>query len=109
MRFTEAVGLPKTDDEGCRTLARFSGFQWLGAFLRLGLERREVPVDHWTAQGSDEDGDWAAVSCVCGGEARVPLAVYPTHCECERWFFYDGTDVWSLLGPVRQQNRSAAA
>lgn len=92
------AGLRKTDADGNRVPAKLSGFQWLGVLFRAGVPRRVIGRQHWVAQ-SRLDGDCAVVSCPCGEAAAVPLARSPTRCECDRWFFYDGTDVWALLGP----------
>lgn len=90
-----ADALLKTDDHDRRLPAPLSGFQWVQKLLEWGMPYRQVPREHWEPK-PHRDGDHAMVRCVCGEGRDVSLGAYPTRCECERWFFYDGTVVWCL-------------
>jgi hypothetical protein len=59
-----------------------------------GVGIRLVPPDFWTL-----DGQNAIVACPCG-ETPAPLALGPMiECGCGRFFFFEGSDVWSFGSP----------
>lgn len=83
---------------------RRDGLHVLGPFalarllMRAGVRHRIVPREFWT-ESKVEYGP-AVVACPCGESAIVELASVPTRCEgCERFFFYDGTEVWAFNSP----------
>lgn len=78
---------------------RISGFAYMGVALRAKVRHKLVPPEFWTAEESDERR-YALISCRCGADTRVELGASPVKCECERWFFYDGTNLWALISPV---------
>lgn len=62
--------------------------------VRAGLRTKAVPPEHW------EGGpDFAVVLCPCGHRPHITAGDYPRRCECQRWFYHDGTDVFALNGP----------
>lgn len=77
---------------------RLTGFAFLGVFLRAGLRYKLVPQEFW-AETAEGGLTVAEVACPCGHSPQARVAAYPTPCECERWFFFDGTDVWALNTP----------
>lgn len=95
-----AEALLKADDQGRRLPAPLSGFRWVQKLLEWGVPYRQVPADHWEAKPGAQ-GDRAEVRCLCGEIRLAHLAAFPVACECGRWFFYDGTCVWSLASPAK--------
>jgi hypothetical protein len=89
-------GLVKHDADGQRVLAPINGFVYMARFMRAGLQRREVPRERWVKGENDDHEPAATVRCLCDAQTIVPAAAFPTRCRCERWFFFDGCDVWSL-------------
>jgi hypothetical protein len=99
----------RRDRNDARLVARLGGFTWLGVAMRAGVEHRVVPAEFWSQEVSDDGvATVARVACPCGHEPVVELAAHPVKCECSRWFFYNGTDVWSLCGP-RAADETASA
>lgn len=94
--------LLKRDDDEERWPARLSGFQYMAVFMRSGMRPRTVPAANWTVAHTEDNSDSAVVRCHCDAEVRVNLAAYPVQCACKRWFFYDGTAVWSLVRPAQE-------
>lgn len=70
--------------------------------VRLGVPMTQVPSDYWRAATRIADQcPVAALACVCGAQHLVGEGEFPAECECARWFYFDGTLVWSLNSPVR--------
>lgn len=77
---------------------RLTGFSFMGVYLQGGLNPREVPQEFWDFAEAN-GATVAAVRCPCGVADDVPLGEHPTKCDCGRWYFFDGTDVLSLVPP----------
>lgn len=67
----------------------------LTVMVRAGLRAKVVPPEHL----KETSPHLVVVSCPCGEKPVVPAGAYPKHCKCQRWFYYDGTDVFALNGP----------
>lgn len=86
-------------------LHKLGGYVTALLLTRAGVKPRIVPRDHWApasalARTPDQSCAQAVVACPCGAVTTVELAMAPTPCECERWFFYDGSDVWVFNSPA---------
>jgi hypothetical protein len=84
-----------------RSPHQLTGFTTVQVALGAGIKLRQVPRKAWK-RGEDGDGyTIATVTCACGGEPTAYIAEAPTKCPgCERWFFYDSSDVWALNSPA---------
>lgn len=89
------VALRARDEQ---TLRRVTGFEYMARFLQGGAPHREVPEAHWK-RCEAEGPTYALVTCQCGERPVVETGAYPVRCECQRWFFFDGTAVWALNSP----------
>lgn len=90
--------LQRIDTDGHVVPHRLSGFDYVAVFMIGGMRRRAVPIEHLVIGETEEGYTAAIVSCACGKGATVEVARYPQKCEnCHRWFFFDGTVVWSLV------------
>lgn len=97
----DAEPLRQCDDLDRRRLTRTSGFGWVRLFIECGLPYKVVPPEFWALDVSDDgEASVALVACPCGHQPSVELAAYPEKCECERWFFFAGTEVLSFCGPT---------
>lgn len=87
-------------ERDARHLHRLTGFNYMAFALMRGVPHRIVPREHWSREEGLAVGPVAELRCQCGVLHVVRLGASPQSCRCERWFFFDGTDVWALLSPA---------
>jgi hypothetical protein len=76
-----------------------SGLPGVAMMASWGVRVRKVPAAFWSL-----DGNAAVVSCPCGGSPQ-PVALEPVvDCECGRFFFFDGQDVWAFATPSTESD-----
>lgn len=76
---------------------RLNPFVAVAVAMKAGVRHVAVPQEFWKTVTDDDGFDAAEVRCPCGAVPTVELAAPASRCEgCERWFFYDGTDVLVL-------------
>jgi hypothetical protein len=75
-----------------------------------------VPPQFWILNTDSEGDQVADVSCPCKHMPTVPIlgAITPCHpepvegCDCERYFFFDGQNVWAFNSPTPTAKESPA-
>lgn len=81
---------------------RMGGLTYATLCAQAGVGFREVPSEFWTLTTTDDGFPSAEVACQCGSTPNPEALATVVECDgCERWFFFDGVDVWVFNSPKK--------
>jgi hypothetical protein len=96
-----AASVPDKDRLGRREGHWFGGLTYATLAAQIGVGCKKVPGDFWSLDITDDGYPCAMVACPCGSTPAVePFGPQMPCGGCERYFFYDGENVWAYNSPT---------
>jgi len=85
--------LPALDRLGRPELRRMGALRYAVSASEWGVGYKEVPSNFWSLSVIGDGFPCAEVACQCRGDV-VCEALAMVRCECGRWFFFEGANVF---------------
>jgi hypothetical protein len=79
------------------------GIGWANFCAERGIKPKVVPSEFWALDADGRGDPLAIISCPCGNQPLVKALAAPIECraedDCERYFFFDGENVFAFNSP----------